>query len=518
MKIGNQSHFANVPSADIQRSSFDRSNGLKTTFDSGYLVPVFCDEVLPGDTHELSMAAFCRLATPIKPFFDNLYLESFFFFVPNRLIWANWEKFCGEQVNPGDSTDYLMPVISDFAPASQTIFDYFGLPAGQALTVSGCISLPFRAYNLIYNEWFRDENLQNSVATPVTDGPDSSSDFALLRRGKRKDYFTSALPWPQKGPAVTLPLGTVAYGTQIERFNGGTWNTPSLIEIRGSGDPQGAGDLRIASGGFASPQNGRVIVDLATATAATINSLREAFQLQRLFERDARGGTRYTEILLSHFRVKSPDARLQRPEYLGGGVSMVNVNPIAQTSSATAQPTPQGNLAAMGTVSVRSHSFRQSFVEHGYVIGLVSVRQDYTYQRRLDRMWSRRTRFDHYWPALAHLGEQAVLNKEIYYDPADSLNDSVFGYQERFAEYRYKPSMITGLMRSGVSGSLDVWHLAQNFASRPTLSSTFIVENPPIDRVIAVPSEPDFLGDFHFKLKSTRPMPVYSVPGLIDHF
>ena len=523
---GSAHTFSRAPQASIPRSKFNRSHGVKTTFDEGYLVPVLVDEILPGDTFNLRMHAFARMSTPIFPIMDNLYLESFFFAVPYRLVWDNWERFNGYQRDPGDSTDFTIPQMT--APAmggvaEGSLGDYMGLPTKvNSLEFN---SLHMRAYNLIWNEWFRDENLQDSVVVDVDDGPDTYTDYTLLRRGKRYDYFTSCLPFPQKGPDVSLPLGTSA---PIELLNPQTGfqlvRDPSTLALK----PNETGFYTNGSSFLLSnpsttaaviDPNGQLIADLSDATAASINDLRLAFQTQRLYERDARGGTRYTEIVRSHFGVVSPDMRLQRPEYLGGGSTPVIINPVAQTT-ATASPTNKntlGNLGAYGVCAPHGHGFTYSATEHCLLIGIVSVRADLNYQQGLERMWSRQTRLDYYWPALSHIGEQAVLNKEIYAQ-GSSADDDVFGYQERFAEYRYKPSQITGLFRSNATGSLDAWHLAQDFGALPVLNDEFIVEDAPMERIEAVSTEPDFLFDCFFQYVCARPMPVYAIPGLVDHF
>ena len=563
--------FSDAPAMYMRRTKFDRSHVYKTTFNSGKLIPVFVDEVLPGDTTRMSVNYFARLATPIKPIMDNIYLDWFFFFVPNRLVWDHWQNFCFEQEDPDDSIDYVIPTVSASTATSNSVigslWDYFGLPVNTTNNITGINALPFRAVYLIWNEWFRDENLQKSVkiekgdANRVLDAgrlseqpswvvnsstTDAYPGFACPPRGKRHDYFTSALPWTQKGPGVSVGLAgsaTLVDPSPVSGYFVQQSNT-SLGAAQLSSDGgvhdvfTGNGSLKY-QGGYSTSIVGHSIngSGIATATALagsswlsksayadldsssifTINSLRTAFQMQKFYERLARGGSRYTEVLRSFFGVVSPDARLQRPEFLGSFTKMVNVNPIAQTSS-TDNTSPQGNLSAYGVTASRFHGFTKSFVEHGYIIGFVCARADLTYQQGINKMWLRSTVYDFYWPTFAHLGEQAIELREIYAQGTES-DTTVFGYQERYAEYRYKPSQITGKFRSSVTGgNLDVWHLSQFFSNAPTLNEEFITENPPIKRIVAVQDEPEFLLDVGFRYTTVRPIPMFGTPGLVDHF
>nr|DAQ01966.1 MAG TPA: major capsid protein [Microviridae sp.] len=570
--------FSDAPAMYMKRTKFDRSHVYKTTFNSGKLIPIFVDEVLPGDTSRLSVNYFARLATPIKPIMDNIYLDWFFFFVPNRLVWEHWQNFCFEQEDPDDSTDYVIPAVTAVDNNKNqyvgSLWDYFGLPVNTTNNISGVSALPFRGVYLIWNEWFRDENLQKSVkinkgdANEVVDRARDSDQpswilesasklvrgFACPPRGKRHDYFTSALPWTQKGPGVSVGLAGTASIVDPSPEAGYLLNS-NRVQLAAvtayGGKDSGSGGYRIAAqdstitfnrpsssneyssvGGFAGNTSDSTTltvrpastylandsyVDLDTSSIFTINSLRTAFQMQKFYERLARGGSRYTEVLRSFFGVVSPDARLQRPEFLGSFTKMVNVNPIAQTS-ATDSTSPQGNLSAYGVTAAKFHGFTKSFVEHGYIIGFVSARADLTYQQGINKMWLRSTVYDFYWPTFAHLGEQAIELREIYAQGVEA-DTTVFGYQERYAEYRYKPSQITGKFRSSVvNGSLDKWHLSQFFKNAPTLNEEFITENPPINRIIAVTDEPEFLLDIGFRYITIRPMPMFGTPGLVDHF
>jgi len=508
--------------ADVPRSKFVSTFSKLTSFDAGELIPFLVDEILPGDHMKYDITAFLRMATPLFPIFSTQRIDTHIFFVPNRLVWTNWRAFMGEQRAPSDSIAFTIPRLDFGAILSWTTFDYMGIPLG---TNNHPISaLPFRAYRLIYAEWFRDENVGTSgtfTSAQMGNGTDTlASTSSIQRRMKSHDYFTSCLPWPQKFTAPTVPLfgqapvtgiGFPTASGNLPNTNIGALETGGGTTVYPFSFNSAGPDILMRTLATNEPQ---VFANLSASTVGvTVESLRQAFQIQRLLERDARGGTRYIEMVKSHFGVTSPDARMQRPEYIGGGSTPLNVTPIAQTA------TGGGGLGALGAAATAVGSHRASYAatEHGYVIGIISVKSELAYQQALNKMWTRQTRLDFYFPALAQLGEQAVLQREIR-SANLSTDTDVFGYQERYAEYRYKPSRITGQFRSTYSTPLDTWHLSQEFGSLPVLDSTFIQEDPPLDRVVAIPAEPHFIFDSYFNLRCARPMPMFGVPGLIDHF
>lgn len=534
-------HFAMVPRNDVPRSAFDVNHHHKTTFGAGRLIPIYVDEVLPGDSHRVQMTAFARLSTALVPVMDNLIFESFFFFVPNRLLWSNWERFMGEQLNPTDVTTFLVPQVvptqaAQLTPA--TIYDYMGITLNAANSIS-ISALPFRAYNLIWNDFFRDQDIDPPLPQNTGDGPDAATDYAVVQRRKRHDYFTSARPWPQKPINMDQALGMSDPFAPGSNFILRDWPSAGYIGAPLTGIGVASGQVATAgpyaateSGGRAQSyenvhlfSNMRARAGNAGAPAGSepdikvlVNDIRTAVMIQGMLEKNARGGTRYTEIVRSHFGVVSPDARLQRPEYLGGGRSFVSMNPVAQTSATglTGGATELGEQSGIGVLSVYDHGFSQSFTEHGVVLGIVNIRADLTYQQGINRMWFRRTQFDFYWPGLAHLGEQAIMRREIYADGVGANDQTVFGYQERWSEYKYKPSRTSGYFRSTVATPLDMWHYGQEFATPPVLNQTFIEENPPVDRVLQVAGNfgQQFLVDALFETRMVRPMPMYSIPGL----
>lgn len=531
-QLVSQADSAMVERPDVPRSKFSGSWSHLTTFNAGELIPFLVDEVLPGDALSYDVTAYVRMATPLFPMFSNQRVDTFFFFVPARIIWSNWKRFMGEQDTPGASIAYTIPQIQVSPASPRTLFDYFGIPIQTLANPRNISALPFRAYKLIYLEWFRDQNLINAGTVPLGDGPDTyAGTYQVYRRAKSYDYFTSALPWPQKGNAATsIPLSGTAPVRGLGRLgqayvlsNQNVFTTYSQQTLAAevfqfAANAASLSDT-IVQGTSAAGGYPNIRADLSAGVAfMDISAFRTAMSVQQLLERDARGGTRYVESIKMHFGVTSPDFRLQRPEYIGGGSTQLAITPIAQTA-----PTAGVPLGALGAAATATGSHRASYAatEHGYVIGIINVRSELAYSQGIHKMWDRRTRYEFYYPALSGLSEQAILTSEIWANGNGVSDATVFGYQERWHEYRTRTSMVSGLFRTGVAGSIDSWHLVQNFATAPTLGQTFIEDSPPMDRVLAAGAAANgvqYLADILVSRNATRPLTAYGTPLSLGRF
>lgn len=525
-----KNYFRESADVKVGRSTFNRSFGRKMTFDASYIYPCFLDPVWPGDTMTLKTSGFCRIFSPLDaPVMDNIELETFFFFIPNRILWEHWEDFLGYHADSGaQDTTYTIPVLAtgmtvdhDNGTGDEHLAAYMGLPHGLQTAQVSVNALPFRAYNKVMNDWFRSQDLANELSNTTGDGPDPLANFSIFKSCKKHDYFTSALPYLQKGDAQTVALTgaadvltAVGIGTEVTVFS-----TDDDLHHELSADTTNVQVDTLTGSG----QKLRVDFDDDAASidaGVDINALRYSLAIQRLLEQRARGGTRYVEVIKAQFGVTSPDFRLARSEFLGGGKSYINVSPVANqagvdsTNSVSGSDEPQGMLRGIGAGRITG-GFAKSFTEHGYVLGLIRARGDLTYFQGVERHWLYSSEYDYYTPALAHLGEQTIKNIELYCSNSSATDDAAFGYQERWAELRTKKSEVVGKFNPDVTGALSHWHLAEDFASLPTLNTTFIRDNTPMSRVTTVDTEPDFIADIWYDYKCARPLPVYSIPSLI---